>query len=105
MGKAGYPHMREVPRVHVPGSFLLLLGVSFLLVVMLFYYFFIQKTGRRPQNLGQAQLKLRVWAAKSTGLYYCPDSALYGHAAPGRYMSQGEALQEGYTPARNEPCR
>src|SRR5215472_15717509 len=59
---------REASRVHVPGSFLLLLGVSFLLVVLLFYYLFIRNIGRRPLNLGKDQLKLRVWAAKSTGL-------------------------------------
>ena len=91
--------------MHVPGSFLLLLGATFLLGILLFYYLFIQKTDRRPQTLGKDQLKLRVWATKSTGVYYCSDSALYGHTASGRYMSQGEALQKGYTPAQNEPCR
>jgi hypothetical protein len=94
-------------RVHVPGSFLLLLGATFLLVVLVLYHFFIQNAliWKRPQTLGKAQLKLRVWTNKATGLYYCSDSALSGQTALGRYMSQEEALQHGYTPARKEPCR
>ena len=98
-------------RVHVPGSLFFLLGVALLLGVLVLYHFFVQNrswpslTWKRPQTLGKAQLKLTVWTNKSTGLYYCSDSALYGHTALGRYMSQEEALQHGYTPARKEPCR
>jgi hypothetical protein len=46
-----------------------------------------------------------VWTDKSTGFYYCSDNRLYGRIESGRYMSQGEALQDGYTPALRELCR
>lgn len=59
----------------------------------------------RPQKRGEASLNIKVWVNKPTGRYYCPDSRLYGHTESGAYMSQGEALQDGYTPALNEPCR
>lgn len=99
------------PRVYEPGSLSFLPGVVVLLSVLVLYYFFVQNgswtfpTGKRSETLGKAQLKLRVWTNKLTGLYYCSDSALYGHTPSGRYMTQEEALQHGYTPARNEPCR
>jgi len=48
---------------------------------------------------------VKIWANKRSGLYYCPDSKLYGKLTPGAYMSQGEALQGGYQPAAKETCR
>jgi len=47
---------------------------------------------------------VRAWANKQTGLYYCPDSKLYGGTETGRYMSQEQALQAGYRPAAEEYC-
>jgi len=47
---------------------------------------------------------IKIWANKRSGLYYCPDSRLYGKVAPGVYMSQGDAIQGGYQPATNT-CR
>jgi len=47
---------------------------------------------------------IKIWANKRSGLYYCPDSKLYGKLRPGVYMSQGEAVQGGYQPATNT-CR
>jgi hypothetical protein len=38
-------------------------------------------------------------------LYYCPDSQLYGKFKPGMYMMQDDALERGYRPAAQEPCR
>ncbi len=48
---------------------------------------------------------VKIWANKRTGIYYCPDSKLYGKLTPGVYMSQGEALRGGYHPAAKEACR
>ena len=47
---------------------------------------------------------VKIWANKRSGLYYCPDSKLYGKLTPGVYMSQGEAIRGGYQPAEKEAC-
>ena len=102
--------MRDAFKARVPGSLSFLIGAAVLLWIV-FWYAFIQKGSRtfplriKPQTLGEAQLKVKVWINKSAGLYYCPSSPLYGHSASGQYMSQGDALQNGYSPAMNEPCR
>ena len=48
---------------------------------------------------------VRVWVSTRSGLYYCPESTLFGKVAPGLNMDQGEALQKGYRPAEAQPCR
>jgi hypothetical protein len=48
---------------------------------------------------------VKVWTYKKTGWYYCPDSKLYGRLKPGKYMTQDDALERGYRPAGQEPCR
>jgi hypothetical protein len=52
-----------------------------------------------------AATTVKVWVHKNTGLYYCPDSKVYGKSIPGLYMTQGDALERGYRPAGQEPCR
>ncbi len=47
----------------------------------------------------------KVWVNKQSGFYYCAGSGLYGKVQPGAYMSQGDAMQTGYRPIGNEPCR
>jgi hypothetical protein len=83
----------------------LLLTAAFLIGVFVVSYFFANSWRAHPQRLTDAQLKIRVWADRSAGVYYCPNSTLYGHTQSGQYMSQGEALQTGYAAALNEPCR
>ncbi|HXJ95133.1 MAG TPA: hypothetical protein VMT20_20015 [Terriglobia bacterium] len=48
---------------------------------------------------------VKVWVSSRSGLYYCADSTLFGKVSPGVYMAQGEALQKGYRPAEEQPCR
>ena len=48
---------------------------------------------------------VKIWAHQRSGLYYCPDSKFYGKLTPGAYMSQSEAIQNGYQPAANQSCR
>ncbi len=48
---------------------------------------------------------VKIWANQRSGLYYCPDSKLYGKLTPGTYMSQTEAIQNGYQPASSQECR
>jgi hypothetical protein len=103
--------MSDATRVHVPGYLTFLVAVTLLCCVFVWFYFSGPKISwsapifKRPHALEEAQLNRKVWTEKSTGVYYCPDSTLYGHTASGEYMNQGEALQKGYTPALHEPCR
>jgi hypothetical protein len=48
---------------------------------------------------------IKVWAYKNTGWYYCPDSQYYGRFKPGMYLTQEQALERGYQPAAQEPCK
>lgn len=52
-----------------------------------------------------AATNIKVWTYKKTGLYYCPDSKLYGRVKPGVYMTQEKALERGYRPAGQNRCR
>ena len=105
--------MSNIVRARKPGSFYIVIGVGVLLAAMAIYYSFVFHSDwtlpslnrTRPKPVGKAQLNVKVWADKQSGFYYCSDNRVYGHTELGRYMSQGEALQGGYTAAMNEPCR
>jgi hypothetical protein len=103
--------MTETSKIRVPDSFTMLLGLTAVVWSLVLVHVFVVKGSWEsliqapPQTLAKVQLERRVWANVSTGVYYCPDSALYGHTSSGQYMNQGEALQKGYTPALNVPCR
>jgi hypothetical protein len=103
--------MALTSKVRVPDSFSILLGVAVLMWSFVLVHLFVVKGSwaslveEPPRTLAKAQLERRVWANMSTGVYYCVDSTLYGHSVPGQYLNQGEALQMGYTPALNAPCR
>ena len=58
----------------------------------------------KEQTVSAATI-VKVWTYKNTGWYYCPDSRFYGKLKPGKYMTQEEALERGYRPAAQEPCR
>jgi hypothetical protein len=46
-----------------------------------------------------------VWTYKKTGVYYCPDSKLYGKVKPGAYMTQEKAEESGYQASGGDTCR
>jgi hypothetical protein len=85
-------------------------GVIFLLLVILICSPPIQRTVREkleqfaPPNVAAATVST-VWVYKENGLYFCPDSQFYGKFKPGVYMIQEKALQRGYQPAGQRPCR
>ena len=93
---------------------IVLIGSFFLLVDILFLPSLVERWGvvdrvdRLPQlntpTVAAATI-VKVWAYKKTGLYYCPDSRLYGKLKPGVYMTQEKALARGYRPAGQDPCR
>ncbi len=55
-----------------------------------------------PAYMGDPNVK--VWEDLETGLYYCPDTDLYGTTAKGNYTTQAEAQQDAFEPAFRKPC-
>jgi hypothetical protein len=104
--------MSNIVRARLPQSFYIIMGVGALVALVAIYFSFVTHgdwtlpSWKRPQKpIEKAQLNVKVWTDKQSGFYYCPGDRLYGHTSAGAYVSQGEALQEGYTPAMNQPCR
>src|ERR1700741_1431771 len=83
--------MRGVVRARLPEGFYFFVAVACLLSALAIYYFFVASgswrllQGNRPRVLERAQLNVKVWADKQTGLYYCAGSHLYGHTQSGQY--------------------
>jgi hypothetical protein len=86
------------------GQNLLIIG-SFLLLALIVLSPLLDRALSPRVRTVDAAATIRVWAAKGTGLYYCPDSRFYGKVKPGVYMIQQEALERGYRPAAQESCR
>jgi hypothetical protein len=108
--------MTRSTKAPVPGLMLVVLGIPFILAVLALLYLLHPGSAWMPhfrtlhfptrtRQSEEARLKVKVWVNKSTGIYYCPDSVMYGHSERGVYMTQGEAVQTGYTPALGEPCQ
>ena len=103
--------MSNVTRVHVPGYLTFLVIVTFICCLAIWYHYSGLRISwgfphsKRSRVLQEAEVKRSVWIEKSTGLYYCSDSQLYGRTASGEYLTQGEALQKGYSPALHEHCQ
>jgi hypothetical protein len=93
---------------------IVLIGTFFLLFNMLLLPPLVERWGAadrvdrlpqlNPPTVAAATI-VKVWTYKKTGLYYCPDSKLYGKVKPGVYMTQEKALERGYRPAGEDPCR
>ncbi len=86
------------------GQNLLIIG-SFLLLALVVFSPLLDRLLSPTVRTVDASATVKVWANKSTGLYYCPDSRFYGKVKPGVYMIQQEALEKGYRPAAQESCR
>ena len=87
---------------------ILLLGCFLLLLVVLIPSSALKKWGAAPKfNIitVNAATIVKVWTNKKTGFYYCPDSKFYGIYEPGEFMMQDRALESGYRPAAQQPCR
>lgn len=50
------------------------------------------------------EVPVRVWTSQKTGYYFCTDNDFYKNVQPGSFMSQGEALQNGYRPKVGQFC-
>jgi hypothetical protein len=88
----------------------LLIGILLVLVFYILLPLVSQRTSvERPPQLpmptAEAATNITVWTYQKTGMYYCPDSKLYGKAKPGKYVTQEKALASGYEPAGGNACR
>ena len=99
------------PTMTYRGSQNLLIIGSLLLLAVLIVSPLLDREGR-VERLPQlktptvtAATIVNVWVFKKTGLYYCPESKFYGKVKPGGYMTQEKALERGFRPAAQEPCR
>ena len=89
---------------------IMLLPILFLLVGFLVAYPFlnlpsISELFQPTPKANTEKAPIKIWASQRSGLYYCPDSQLYGKITPGVYMLQSDAIQDGYRPAGNAVCR
>lgn len=103
--------MSDVTRVHVPAYLKFLVFVTVVCILAIWYHYsglgvsWNFAFGKHSLPSREAPSNRKVWIDRSTGIYYCPDSRLYGHTASGYYLSQGQALEKGYSPALHEPCQ
>lgn len=104
---------RACQNIVLIGSFILLLSVVFF-PFLPYLPLLVKKWGAvdrvyqlPPLNTPtvSAATIVKVWTYKKTGVYYCPDSKLYGKTKPGEFMTQEKALERGYQPAGQTPCR
>lgn len=110
-GVPGEPLIKKRPIMTYRTCQNLLLVGSFLLLAFLMISPLLERGGRVDQlpelktpTVAAASI-VEVWIYKQTGLYYCPDSQFYGKMKPGAFVTQEKALESGYRPAANEPCR
>lgn len=56
----------------------------------------------QPRNTKSSDVK--VWVNTKSGAYHCPASRWYGNTKQGEYMSESEAVKNGYHPAGGKRC-
>lgn len=47
---------------------------------------------------------VKIWVNTKSGVYHCPDTRWYGNTKQGEYMSESEAVRNGYHPAGGKSC-
>jgi hypothetical protein len=62
-------------------------------------------TQRSPQQTSQGNPDVKVWVNTRSGVYHCPGMQLYGKTKQGEYMTQKQAQEKGYRPARSKVCK
>ena len=61
-------------------------------------------TMRRATAIDPAHVAVPVWTSKTSGYYYCTDDQYYKLVRPGSFMTQRDALQNGYQPKLGKFC-
>ncbi len=57
-----------------------------------------------PPKINDEELRVKVWISKDTGYYYCADDPYTKSAETGEFISQGDALLEGYRSRLGQFC-
>ncbi len=86
----------------------ILLGFSFLLTSpsVIAQKSSSQKPPQKNASAGsQGNPDVKVWANVSSKTYHCPGARFYGKTKHGEYMTQRQAQEKGYRPARGKFCR
>jgi len=52
-------------------------------------------------RVGQSSESRQVWVNTATGVYHYPGTRWYGNTKQGKFMSEAEARDHGYRPAKN----
>jgi hypothetical protein len=52
-------------------------------------------------RVSQSSESRQVWVNTATGVYHYPGTRWYGNTKQGKFMSEKDALAQGYRPARN----
>jgi hypothetical protein len=60
-----------------------------------------ERAGEAPNNSGSG---VKVWVNTKSGAYHCPASPWYGNTKQGEYLSESEAVKNGYHPAGGKSC-
>ena len=58
----------------------------------------------RATAIDRAHVAVPVWTSKTSGYYYCTDDQYYKLVRPGSFMTQRDALQNGYQPKLGKFC-
>ena len=86
-------------------GFLILLLSSILFPPLVDFRAFVSGPPQSSTLTVTAATNVTVWVYRQTGLYYCPDSKLYGKLRPGGYMTQEQAQARGYRPSGGQVCQ
>jgi hypothetical protein len=62
-------------------------------------------TAKATQNPARGNPAAKVWANAVSRTYHCPGTRYYGKTKRGTFMTQQEAMEKGYRPARGKFCR
>ena len=57
------------------------------------------------QKTTQGSPTAKVWVNETSKTYHCPGARYYGRTKHGEYMTQKEAQDKGFRPARGQFCR
>lgn len=67
-----------------------------------------QETSSASELAGQTRNDIgsgvKVWVNTKSGAFHCPDSRWYGKTKQGKYMSESEAVKNGYHAAGEKSC-
>jgi hypothetical protein len=59
---------------------------------------------KATQSTTQGNPDAKVWANATSKTYHCPGARYYGKTKKGEYMTQKQAQEKGYRPARGNFC-